>query len=375
MNSIKMFLLNFKKNIFTMVLVIIEMAALFLSVNYLSCVLKEREMLIAPFRVAMNENSAFVTDNDCMDNMMLHDMTMMESRELLLSGITDEYKIYDIMSLNADGYNIYSLSDELYDHLALPLQFGNYKGGAVGTFGTGTGEHTIDLSDGALLKIKISGILTAATLIPEMNVTGSAMTVNDFYRNSVNERNVIITNRTSISGSEHLFAPRTCFFIEFKENAEANISRLKNQTLVYPGTLIEENSNAVLQEDLAGFIPIAGIIAAVVLLGIILISVITFKDNERKNAVLMLCGYSKMRVIAVHCVGILLLTLLSVAAAALTFGVLNMLGIEAVVGMTLSLQNLWISLAVMIALFAAAAAAPIILTVGRSPAENFRRTL
>lgn len=375
MNAIKISLLNFKKNVFTYVLVLLEISVLFLTVNYLVSVLKEREMLISTFRCALNENAAFVDDDSSASNAVLYGMTELQSREKLLSDISDDYKIYDVMSANNGDYIVFSLSDEMYNGLALPLFNGNYKS-AVGTFGTKCGEHEIKFSDGTSLTLVTSGTLTAITSIPEMNSSKNNMTVRDFYYTSVNEPNIILTNRSSISGYEHQFRVNPFFFIEFEENASENFAKIQNKGgIVTTGNLIAENSRKALESDLSGSVPLAYLIAFISLLGIVFVSVITFKGNERKNAVFRLCGYSGMGIVGMHCVGIFLLTMLSACVAAAAFGIMKLLKIEAAVGLTLSPLNLFISLVTMAVLILAAAVVPMILTAKRTPAEYFRKVL
>lgn len=375
MNAIKISLLNFKKNLFTYILVLLEISVLFLAVNYLVSVLKECEMYIAPFRCALNENAVFVNDESFAFNQAFYGMTGLQSREKLLSDISDEYKIYDVMSTSNGDYTVLSLSNEIYDELSMPLMTGNYKR-SVGTFGTGLGEHEVKFSDGTSMKITISGTLTAIASIPEMNIIKNNMSASDFYYTSVNERNIIITNRTAINGFEDKFNVRSCFFIEFKTNITENTAKLQNiGAEVTPAVLIAENSQKALKADLSGSVPLVCLITFISLLGIVFVSVITFKDNERKNAVFRLCGYSNMRIIGLHCFGIVLLATLSMGVAAAAFTIMKLLKIEAAVGLTLSPLNLLVSLTAIAALVLAAAVVPVILTAKKTPAEYFRKVL
>lgn len=376
LNAVKLSLLNFRKNLFSIILVILETATLFLSVNYLASALKERRMLIEPFEFMFNDKTAFVYDDNFITNTMLFNETELQSREHILENIGGGYKIYDIMSASlSDGkYTVISLSDEIYGRLAMPLQSGSYKS-AVGTFGTRLGEHEITLPSRDVLKLTVSGVLTATTFIPEMTGVNSSMSASGFYSNSVSEQNtVIITNRSSISGFEGQFRGRAGFFIEFTENASDNIAALRSVTTTMPMTDIAKNSRAELNDDLAGFIPLICVIGSIVLLGIVFVSVIIFKDNERKNAVFLLCGYSKKGIVGLHCAGIFLITVLSAGVAWAEFEVLKLLKIEAAVDVKLTLENLAVSVLTILALITAAAIAPMILTARRSPADYLRET-
>lgn len=375
MNAVKLSLLNFRKNIFSIILVILETATLFLSVNYLASTLKERRMLIAPFEFLFNDKTAFVNDDNFISNTILFNETALQSREHILEKVEGDYKIYDVKSAKStDGnYTIISLSDEIYSRLALPLQSGSYKT-SVGTAGTRRGKHEITLPSGDVLKITTSGVLTDTTFIPEMTGVSSAMSVSGFYSNSVNEPNIIITNRSSISDLESQFRGRTCFFIEFSENAAENIAALRNVTTTMPISDIAENSQAELNDDLSGFVPLTCVIGFIVLLGIVFISVIIFKDNERKNAVFLLCGYSKRGIVGLHCAGIFMVTVLSAGISWAAFEVLKILEIEAAVGVKLTFENLVVSILTILTLIIAAAIAPMILTARRSPVDYLRET-
>lgn len=206
MNTIKITLLAFKKNTFIFILVIVQLAVLFLAENYMVSALVEREMQFSPFKPVFNENTVFVYDSEYVKNAAMLGVDSKASREMLLCEITDEYKIYDVMSFTNGEYTVYSLSDDIYASLDLPLVFGNY-GSAVGSFETPVGEKEIFFPDGTNLKLETSGALTASTYIPTMmSLSSQDMTASDFYYSSVNERNIILTNRSSISGYEQHFS-------------------------------------------------------------------------------------------------------------------------------------------------------------------------
>lgn len=375
MNAVNLTFLNFRKNIFSIILIILETAALFLSANYLTIVIKERSMLITPFEFLFNDKTVFVNDDNFINNMTMFNETELQSRGHILENVESGYKIYDIISAtSADGnYTVISLSDEIYSRLALPLQRGSYKN-SVGTVGTLLGEHKITLPSGNVIELTTSGELTATTYIPEMSRFYTAMGVSGFYENSVNDPNIIITNRSSISGLESQFRGRTCFFIEFSENAAENIQALRNLTTTMPVSDIAKNSKAELNDDLSGFIPLICVIGFIVLLGIVFISVIIFKENERKNAVFLLCGYSKRGIVGLHCAGIFLITVLSAGISLMVFEVLRFLEIEAVKGIILTFENLVVSVLIILMLILAAAIASLILTARKSPADYLRKT-
>ena len=375
MNTIKIALLAFKKNTFTFILVIAQLAVLFLAENYMVSALVERKMQFAPFKPLLNDNTAFVYDIEYEKNAAMLGMDSKASRETLLSGINDEYKIYDVMSFTNGEYTVYSVSDEIYASLALPLAFGNYESG-VGSFGMSAGEKVIIFSDGSDLRLKISGALTASTYIPAMTSFSSQdMTANEFYYSSVNERNIILTNRSSIGGYERHFRLSSGFLIEFKSAAVQNLEALNKAALTVPATEIAKNTNKALQNDLLKFIPLVGTVLIIVIIGIICVSVITFKENERRNAVLWICGYSRAGIIGVHIAGTALVTALSVIISLAAFGIMKLSGNEMLVGINLTIENLVATFMTCALLSAISAVVPALKCRKASPAEYIRRAL
>lgn len=375
MNTIKITLLAFKKNAFTFILVIAQLAVLFLAENYMVSALVERKMQFAPFEPLLNDNTAFVYDIEYEKNAAMLGMDSKASRETLLSGINDEYKIYDVMSFTNGEYTVYSVSDEIYASLALPLAFGNYESG-VGSFGMSAGEKVISFSDGSDLRLKISGALTASTYIPAMTSFSSQdMTADEFYYSSVNERNIILTNRSSIGGYEQHFRLSSGFLIEFKSGVAQNLEALNKAALTVPATEIAKNTNKALQNDLLKFIPLVGTVLIIVIIGIICVSVITFKENERRNAVLWICGYSRAGIIGVHTAGTALVTALSVIISLAAFGIMKLSGNEMLVGINLTIENLVATFMTCALLSAISAVVPALKCRKASPAEYIRRAL
>lgn len=375
MNTIKIALLAFKKNTFTFILVIAQLAVLFLAENYMVSALVERKMQFAPFKPLLNDNTAFVYDIEYEKNAAMLGMDSKASRETLLSGINDEYKIYDVMSFTNGEYTVYSVSDEIYASLALPLAFGNYESG-VGSFGMSAGEKVIIFSDGSDLRLKISGALTASTYIPAMTSFSSQdMTADEFYYSSVNERNIILTNRSSIGGYERHFRLSSGFLIEFKSAAAQNLEALNKAALTVPAAEIAKNTNKALQNDLLKFIPLVGTVLIIVIIGIICVSVITFKENERRNAVLWICGYSRAGIIGVHTAGTALVTALSVIISLAAFGIMKLSGNEMLVGINLTIENLVATFMTCALLSAISAVVPALKCRKASPAEYIRRAL
>lgn len=377
MNSIKLFLLSFLRNIFSYILIILEVAALIVAENYMICALLERAMLNAAYYPLLGENSAYVVDM----GWMFGGDTFDESRKNALKNITQNYKVYDTLFYEDSKIKIISVSDEVYKKLALPLSAGSYgdiESGAVGTVNTRMGKNSVTFNDGSSMSINVCGLLTNMTYLPGANkISSSGTTVSDFYSVSVDtETNTILTSRSAIKGYEEKLVYDHGFIIEFTDGADEGIKALrKNKVMVTPAKEIIDNSNAALAADRNRFLPLIIAIGIVVIVGIICISVITFKENERRNGVLWICGYSRFGIIGVHSIGIALITIMSAVISLAAFGVMRSSGSELVAGITLSFGNFIATIITCLALTLFSALVPAIKSRKTSPVEYFRRTL
>lgn len=376
MNALKLFALSFKKNLFSFILVILEISALLIAENYMICTLNEREMLNAAYYPVLTENSVFVYD---MGSFYSED-TFRESRQKLLEKIPQNYKIYDTILYSNGDISVISVSDEIYGNLKLPLSYGSYgdlSGGAVATVNTKTGENNVVFDDGSILSLNVCGLLTDATYLPEITSNiSNEMTVSDFYINSINDKNIILTSRSAIKGFEDKFSCAPGFIIEFSENAEDNLLQLnKSKAMTVNASKIITNSNNALSKDKASFLPLVMSIGIVVVIGIVCISVIVFKENERRNAVLWICGYSRAGIIGVHTAGTALVTALSVIISLAAFGIMKLSGNEMLVGINLTIENLVATFMTCALLSAISAVVPALKCRKASPAEYIRRAL
>lgn len=373
MNSIKFALLSFRKNSVSLIIVILELAALLFIENYTVCTIKERGMLNSPYSGIMTENCAFVFDSDRMMKMAYENITEQEAQTKLLEGISGDYTVYDILSYPSSELAIISVSDEIYSKLTMPLSLGKY-GTAVGTSDMVVGNKTVLFNDGTQISIDISGILTTQTYIPCMNLgVSSGGTISDFYNPVINAKNTIITNRSSIIGYEENFTPDMGFLISFQSDFEKNMRLLQSRAMVIPATAIAKNSEEALNADINTFVPLIIIVMATILIGITCISLIAWQENKRRNGVLWLCGFSRMKIVVIHGVEIILQMILSLTVSIAVFETLKAAGNEYIVGMQLSLENLAVIILTFAVILIFALIFPILASLNTSPVQYIRR--
>ncbi len=372
MECIKFAFLSIRKNAAAFVLVILELAALLLAANFAMSAINDRNMLNAPFRGILNSKTAFVYDYKYPQNDVELGLNLSGSRQLILDEIEGDYKIYDVLSLSTGKYTVISVSDEIYSRMKLPLSFGNRKT-AVGTFGTSLGEHTIELDNDSFI-INVSGTLTENTYLPMMNSFGTSnFTTNDLFSVSVSTRNIIVTNRSAISGFEDEFTVSPGFFVTFDNDYDGNFKRLASMGDIISSKQLIKNSNAALIKDILNFMPVLLCVLFIVIIGMVSISVIISRQNEYRDGVIWLCGYSKKRIHLIHAVNILFIMIFSTVVGAATLGILKITGNELAVTMNLSFANIILSVVLLGFLLLVSLVVPVIKCAKSSPIEYLGR--
>lgn len=360
--------LSVKKNAAAFVLAILEIAALFLAVNYSVSAIHDRKMLIAPFKKLLDENTFFVYDSQFFNT----GVEQRQSRQTILDEISGDYEIYDVLSYYSSDCIILSVSDKLYSKLEMPLVSGSYKT-AVGTFRTRSGERSVT-TEGGTFFLNVSGILTASTYLPQMSSFNSGgLTTSDIFETSVNQPNIIITNRTAISGLEEQFSASIGFFVNIKQDREGNYQRLAKISGVLSGADIIKNSETALKEDLSGFAPVLLCVLCVVIIGILCISAIITRQNEYRNGVMWLCGYSKKQMLWAHAVNILTMLIISLVISAAVLGILKICENEIAASLNLTFANLVGSVVLSALLIGISLIIPAAKSANKSPIEYLGR--
>ena len=383
MSYLKLAFASFSKNKLTFFLIIIEIAALFLTVNFLVSTLMDRQMLTKVYEKLLNDNSAVVWDNKHTENIINGlAATPEESRKIALSEITDGYEIYEIFSLFNTGVDILVIvPDEIYDNLALPLVSGDYSG-AVANFGytkdTFSYFYTVpgeEKEETRLLEIEVSGTLTADTFLPMINAfaTGNDFTTKDLYINSREYNSFLITRKSVFDGIDIPTGCSPVFIIHFPENYEENIAKLSEKAAVQEGKAILENSRNALWTDLTDFLPVVLCVLLVVIIGTVSISVIMNKKNEKRSGVLWICGYSRKQILFSHFINMLMIFIISIILSVIAYLILSFMKIELVVSANLSIANIIATVILSLVLIAASMIIPAVKSKNTSPVEYLRR--
>lgn len=380
MSYIKMAFASFRKNKLTFILIIFEIMALLLTVNFLVSTLADRKMLTKPYEKILNNNSAFVWDANYMNNKMSGDAENADdSRKILLSEISDEYEIYESFTIFSVGADIViAVSDEIYDRLELPLMSGDYSG-AVASFGYSKRnfDFVYNVNQETLTKtIKVSGTLTADTYLPLMRSfsSGRDFTTKDLHTSSDIYNSFIIARESEFAGLEIPFFRELGFIIHFPQNYEDNITKLSEKAGVIDGKSILENSQIALWKDLSDFLPVVICVLLVTAIGISSVSTVVNKCNEKRGAVLWICGYSRKQILLSHMVNMSIIFLISIALCVAVIFMLSMMKMEIAVSANLSAINVITTLILSLTLLAVSMINPAVKSKKASPVDYLRRT-
>ena len=375
LNGLKLALLSFGKNAIIYVLITLELSALFFVGNYVICAMEEREMLNAPYEEILESDCLYVFDNEYLSLLIASDISKRESRNRLLSGIKGDYEVYDIMTYTNGSLCVVSLSDELYSNLKLPLTSGKYRSdhkSAIGSYDMELGMQSFSIMDNEL-ELDICGILTDVTYLPSMNYYGTDMTTKNFYDAADQLKHTVITNRSSILGFEDEFINSMGFFIKYNGLSDADTSVFQEKALTISAENIIENTNAEISQDKKSFYPLFLIAALIVVVGIISVSLIAFKENECRNGILWICGFTRVQILLAHMIQVCILPVLSIGIAFLSYWALCIMGSEITMCVYLTCENLIFTLVMLALIVASAMIIPIVKSGRVSPIQYIRR--
>ena len=387
MDIFKLAVMSLEKKILTVIMIVLELAALFFAGNYTICAVNERTMLSEPYKNILTDSSIFFYDLNYSMKLIQDDtLTPKRSQDDILEKLEGNFTVYNFLHYGNNEYTNYSLfvvADELYKALKLPLSSGSYGRGAdsaVAAMGISMGELDINTPDGSFT-LNICGNLTENTFIPESTTFKNNLTAADLYT-ATNNKNMIITSKSAVGDYVRNFNECSFGFIvkfDSPADAEKNMPLLRNEGSALSGSIIAANSENELLEDLKSYLPTLFCIFLIVVTGLICISAIIFDESKYRSGVLWICGYSKKKIAAIQAASISVLLSLSAAVFAVLSIVLNVLtnagtiNADSFIKLNFGLPNFIFTLAVSVVLILISAAIPFVRLFKKSPIEYLGR--
>lgn len=387
MDILKLAVMSLEKKVLTVIMIVLELAALFFAGNYTVCAIDERAMLSAPYKSILTDSSIFFYDlNYPIKLIQDGTLTAKRSQDDILEKLEGDFTVYNFLFYGNNDYTNYSLyvvADELYRSLKLPLSSGSYgrsENSAVAAIGIHKGELDINTPNGTFT-LNICGNLTENTFVPESMGFKENLTVADLY-DATNNTNMIITSKSAIG--DHMRSINECslgFIVKFDSpaDAEKNMPLLRNEGSVLSGDIIAANSENELLEDLKSYLPTLCCIFLIVVMGLICISAIIFDESKYRSGVLWICGYSKKKIAAIQAASISVLLILSVAVFASLSIVLNVLAgsgalnADSFIKINFGFSNFIFTFTASVVLILISAAIPFVRLFKKSPIEYLGR--
>ena len=386
MDIFKLAVMSLEKKMLTVIMIVLELAALFFAGNYTVCAVNERTMLSDPYKSILTDSSIFFYDSNYPIKLIQDDtMTIRQSQNNVIEKLEGNFTVYNFLFYSNEKYTDYTLyvvEDELYKSLKLPLSSGSYGRGensAVAAMGVDKGELDINTPDGTFT-LNVCGNLTENTFVPECEKYSNVLTASDLYV-ATNDKNMIITSKSAVGDYERFFTCALAFIVKFDSpaDAERNAALLRNEGGILSGDLIAKNSQDALLEDLKSYLPTLCCIFLIVVTGLICISSIIFDESKYRSGVLWICGYSKKKIAAIQAASISVLLILSVAVFALLSIVLNVLAgagalnTDSFIKLNFGLSNFIFTFTASIVLILISAAIPFVRLFKKSPIEYLGR--
>ncbi|MCX4355966.1 MAG: hypothetical protein OSJ43_07050 [Oscillospiraceae bacterium] len=162
--------------------------------------------------------------------------------------------------------------------------------------------------------------------------------------------------------------------MKFYQDCEENYKSVANAGGIIGGSDIINNSKTSLKDDLAGFVPVLVCVLCIVIIGILCISAILARQNEYRNGVMWLCGFSKKQILWSHAVSVLTMLIISAAVGAAVYGSLRILENELALTMNLTFANLVCSIILCALLIGISLIIPASKSTNKSPIEYLGRS-
>ncbi len=377
---IKYSLLFFAKHSGLYILIILQLAFLLLTENILIANLNSRDVLYKPYENIISHDGYYFMQPYASDGIRDENGDMIKTNDEILretlAKLKGSYKLYCFYhgTLEDKGINIRVIDDTVFSALSLPLEEGKHSKNAClvtkNNIGLKAGEE-IDI-DGA--KIKISGVLTDKTYLPDYSLLAAEMSVEQLYQ-AYSFSKDFDSNDSDMQYMEYteIIAPYS-LLKECIENGGTILYRSGKMLIAFDGPLSSEDmayNEQVLtaadcdepgwlisfeqirrkgeiyrSEDFYKMLPIVACILVVTIVGVVCSSAMISARQMKKFKVLYLGGATSADCLLISCLTALVSSIiaLALAAAVLKLGIANSFANE--LGFVIGVNNVFATAAV-----------------------------
>ena len=381
--KIKYAFLSFTNYLSINLLIILEIYVLFTAVNISLGSLNSRSVLYTPLKEYI-ESDGFVFFGDSesyYDELMAEgedgeEITEEEEEEEsfgydmdeLMSTLNDSAEYTTVRSYGDSEIFYTILPDEIFDKLKLQVQTGSLFDSSeksdylllIASANKDGIEKGSIVEDGNQNKYEVAAVLTDLSYLLTLSTYNYEMTYEDFYTTldiDYDDNVFYYTSESQIKDLELLYSIDTSEigFVTYsaqvtEEEIEADMDKLSAYGMTMKNELIESRSSSLIIDDFKKMIPPIAAFAMIVLIGIISTSAIISKNMTRKLAVMFCCGATKSDCVFVSSSSTILVTIIALAASALTVLALDGSDISKTYGLVFTNSNLLMTLILVLVL-------------------------
>ncbi len=373
---IKYSLMFFAKHARLYILMILQLAFLLLAENILIANLNSRDVLYAPYENIISHDGYYfmqpyasggISDENG-DTIKTNDDILQET----LAKLKGSYKLYCFYhgTLEDKGINIRVIDDTVFNALSLPLEEGKHSKNACLVTKNNIGIKAGDEVDVDGVKIKISGVLSDKTYLPDYSMIDAEMSVEQLYQ-AYSFSKDFGGDDTQYMEYTEIIAPfsllKECIengvlyrsgkmLIAFDEPLSPQDRAYNEQVLTAancdePGWLISfeqirRKGEIYRSEDFYKMLPIVACILVVTIVGVVCSSAMISARQMKKFKALYLSGATSLDCLMISCLTALVSSIaaLALAAAVLKIGIANSFANE--LGFVIGANNVFATAAV-----------------------------
>lgn len=378
---IKYSLLFFAKHTGLYILMILQLAFLLLAENILIANLNSRDVLYAPYENIISHDGYYFMQPYASDGIRDENGDMIKTNDEILqetlAKLKGSYKLYCFYhgALEDKGINIRVIDDTVFSALSLPLEDGRHSKNACLVTKNNIGLKAGDEIDVDGVKIKISGVLSDKTYLPDYSLIDAEMSVEQLYQAYSFSKDFADDNTDDMQYMEYteIIAPYSLFkesienkstmlyrsgkmLIAFDEPLSQSDKAYNEQVLTAadcdePGWLISfeqirRKGEIYRSEDFYKMLPIVACILVVIIVGVVCSSAMISARQMKKFRVLYINGATSADCLIISCLTALVSSIiaLALAAAVLKLGIANSFANE--LGFVIGANNVFATAAV-----------------------------
>ena len=369
------------------ILIIVEIALLLLVTNIMIANCNNKSFLYEPYREILSCKGY----DETFDIAWKGDFVTLNEKVQQFKGDVSLYT-FGIVSSSEIAEIGYTLNDNIFLKMNLPLKKGSWpskvtdENGNYNIIVSPNSEHNVgDIIQNKYGTFKVAGILTDITYYPQyLNSYSDTLDLNAYYE-KVDYRNC------DDSMDTYAIIPESVF----PNLLESNVLTFR-YLICYntPPTKEEDTYNKNIIEELGGsgytfeeerlsieksinklyrdITPIVLCVSAIVLFGLIGLLAINIKSQIHDYAIYFICGCRWKDCIKISFMNVLIIIFVSMILFGILMNILNIFGLSATIGLSFAINNVYITLFILIAIIIISLIAPLFIIKNTSPVETIK---